>query len=209
MSRVVDSEQRRAMVSMGVWQVMAEHGLEGLSLRAVANAAGCTTGMVLHYFNDRRELLLHARMLMHDRMLARVTAIEAAATTPIEVLHNVLGQSLPLDEDRLAEARIWLGFLAAAMHDDQLAKEHATRNRAWQDRIASLIRAARPDLTIARARRVAQGLVALTDGMATLAIVDPTTFSGRRQRQLLDDALVNLVGTNLNRRQRHREPDSV
>jgi AcrR family transcriptional regulator len=192
-SRTVDGEQRRALVSAGVWQVMAEHGLEGLTLRAVAAAAGCTTGMVLHYFTDRRELLLHARRLMHDRMLARVTAVESTAATPVARLREVLGQSLPLDADRLAEARIWLGFLAAAMHDEPLATEHAMRNRAWQQRISALVATVRPDLTPARALRKAQSLVALTDGMATLAIVDPTSFAARRQRDLLDDALATLT----------------
>jgi TetR/AcrR family transcriptional repressor of bet genes len=195
-SRIVDSEQRRALVSAAVLQVLAERGLEGLSLRTVAGAAGCTTGMVLHYFTDRRELLLHARRLMHERMLGRVLAAQSSAPTPIAALREVLCQSLPLDAGRLAEARIWLGFLAAAMHDEQLAGEHAEHNRAWQDRLAAMVSAARPDLTPARARRKAQDLVALTDGMATLATVDPTSFSARRQRDLLDDALTDLSRPN-------------
>ena len=44
-----------------VWAVLAHQGLEKLTVRAVAAAARCTTGLVMHRFPNRRALLLHAR----------------------------------------------------------------------------------------------------------------------------------------------------
>ena len=193
MARVVDSEQRRAAVSAGVWRVMAEDGIEALSLRAVARAANCTTSMVLHYFADRRDLMLHARRLMHERMLARVAAAGSSSADPASVLRDVLAQSLPLDARRRDEARVWVGFLAAAMHDERLAEEHRRHNRAWQRRIAALVRAVRPAMPAARAAHAARRLVALTDGLATLASVAPDDWSPRRQRALLASAITDAI----------------
>src|SRR5689334_5462292 len=79
-------------LSRAVWDVLARQGLEKLTVRAVAAAAGCTTGLVMHRFPNRRALLRHARQLLHDTTRQRVEALEAAATSPRAALRAVLGQ---------------------------------------------------------------------------------------------------------------------
>ena len=64
MPRQVDHDERRQELSTAVWRVVSERGLDGLTLRSVAAAAGCTTGLVAHYFADKNALLTHARDVM-------------------------------------------------------------------------------------------------------------------------------------------------
>ncbi|WP_242454074.1 TetR/AcrR family transcriptional regulator [Bailinhaonella thermotolerans] len=180
--RIVDTEERRRRVSQAVWEVMDRAGFAGLTMRAVAEAAGCTTGMVTHYFAGKREMLAFARARMHERMDARVRARDGLA--------DVLEESLPLDAERRAETRVWLNFLVAALHDPDLAPDHVDRNRAWQDRIASLIAELNPALD---ASLEAQTLVSLTDGVATLAAADPGRFPPARQREILRHHLSRLL----------------
>ncbi|EWM10956.1 TetR/AcrR family transcriptional regulator [Kutzneria sp. 744] len=85
-------------LSQAVWDVLAQQGLEHLTIRAVAAAAGCTTGLVMHRFPNRRALLRHARELLHSRTLERVEALEAAAAGPREALRAVLAQGLATTE---------------------------------------------------------------------------------------------------------------
>ena len=44
-----------------VWAGLAHQGLEKLTVRAVAAATSCATGLVMHRCPNRRALLLHAR----------------------------------------------------------------------------------------------------------------------------------------------------
>ena len=88
-----------------------------------------------------------------------------------------------------------LGFLAAARHDERLAAERAQRDYArGRTENTDLVRAARPDSTPSQACRSSQRVVAFTDGMAALAVVDPTSYSAQRQRVLLNEALADMAG---------------
>src|SRR5205085_11411595 len=139
-------------LSRAVGDVLAGQGLERLTIRAVAAAAGCTTGLVMHRFPNRRSLLRHARQLLHETTKARVAALEAAAATPREALRAVLHQGLALDARRTAESAVWLGFLAAAFADEELIAVHRRNSRAWRTRVERLVAAAAPGWAPARVR---------------------------------------------------------
>jgi TetR/AcrR family transcriptional repressor of bet genes len=172
-------------LSHAVWDVLARQGLERLTIRAVAAAAGCTTGLVMHRFPNRRALLRHARELLHERTRARVERLEAGAATPREALRAVLSQGLALDAETTAESVVWTGFLAAAVADDDLVRLHRANNRAWRERITRLVSAA----GVGSAETVALALVSLVEGAAALASADPDAYPPRVQQDLLDAAL--------------------
>ncbi|MGH3177968.1 MAG: TetR/AcrR family transcriptional regulator, partial [Streptosporangiaceae bacterium] len=52
MPKVVDHAARRAELVDAAWRVIAEEGLEAATMRRIAEAAGCTTGRVTHYFDS-------------------------------------------------------------------------------------------------------------------------------------------------------------
>jgi len=188
--RQVDREAQGDRLSEAVWEVLAGEGIERLTLRAVAAAAGCTTGLVLHRFANRQALLLHARRLLHERVRARVEGLERDAATPADALRMILSQAMAMDEPMQAENRVWVGFLGAALGDDALLAAHRSANHAWQERIARLVKTISPDRDEAEALRVARSLIALTSGAATLAVADITSYDAPTQRSMLDDALV-------------------
>ncbi|MGC4193126.1 MAG: TetR family transcriptional regulator C-terminal domain-containing protein [Thermomicrobiales bacterium] len=187
--RQVDREAQGDRLSEAVWDVLAGPGLERLTLRAVAAAAGCTTGLVLHRFANRQALLLHARMLLHERVRGRVERMEREAATPADALRAILSQAMAMDEPMQAENRVWVGFLGAALGDDALLAAHRRANRAWQERIARLVASVRPELPDDEALRIARALIALTSGAATLAVADPDSYDAGTQQAMLDDAL--------------------
>ncbi|MEV6345819.1 TetR/AcrR family transcriptional regulator [Actinoplanes sp. NPDC051851] len=189
MSRAADKTAQAETLSRAVWTVLATRGLEHLTVRAVAAAAGCTTGLVMHRFPNRRALLLHARRLLHETTRARVEALESAAATPREALYAALRQGLGTDEQTRQEAIVWMGFLAAAIADDELIDEHRRNNRAWRDRIHRLVAAAAPTWTAARVATVALALIAMAEGAAALAAADPAAFPAEDQEQALSVTL--------------------
>ncbi|MBB2946078.1 AcrR family transcriptional regulator [Actinoplanes lutulentus] len=189
MSRTADRPAQGERLSQAVWSVLAEQGLERLTVRAVATAAGCTTGLVMHRFPNRRALLLHARELLHATTRARVEALEAAARGPREALRAVLHQGMALDEQTRQEAIVWMGFLAAAVSDDNLIEEHRRNNRSWRSRVERLITAAAPDWPPHRVATTALALITMTEGMAAYAAADPAAFPAADQEAMLDAAL--------------------
>ncbi|BCB85778.1 TetR family transcriptional regulator C-terminal domain-containing protein [Phytohabitans suffuscus] len=190
MARTADRPAQEALLSRAVWDVLAHQGLERLTIRAVAAAAGCTTGLVMHRFPNRHALLLHARRLLHERTRARVEALEAASATPREALRAVLRQSLSLDDELRTESTVWVGFLAAAVGDDELIAQHRANNQSWRQRITRLVAAAAPDWPADRAEAAAATLVALVEGAAALGSGDPDGYPPATQERMLDDTLV-------------------
>ncbi|MFD7509797.1 TetR/AcrR family transcriptional regulator [Streptomyces sp. NPDC059853] len=176
-------------LSRAVHDVLARQGLERLTIRAVATAAGCTTGLVMHRFPNRRALLLHARRTMHDNARARVEAIEAAAPDPRTALRDVLRNGLSLDGPTTDASVVWVGFLAASVTDPELTAEHRAHNASWRQRITRLVASAAPDWPAERVRTVAYALVAMVEGAAALATADPDTFTPAEQTGLLDATL--------------------
>ncbi|MBM7495122.1 AcrR family transcriptional regulator [Micromonospora luteifusca] len=177
-------------LSRAVWDVLAQQGLEKLTMRAVAAAAGCTTGLVMHRFPNRRALLLHARQLLHDTTRQRVEALEAAATSPRTALRAVLRQGMATDPETTNWSIVWLGFLAAAVADAELIGMHRRNNRAWRQRVERLVAAAATDWPVDQVGTVALGLIAMTEGVAALAAGDPAAYPADQQERMLDAALV-------------------
>lgn len=180
---------REAELSRAVWDVLANQGIERLTIRAVAAAAGCTTGLVMHRFPNRQALLRHARQLLHERTRERVEALEAEASSPRAALHAVLAQAMALDEETAAESIVWVGFLAAAVGDDELTTLHRTNNRAWRERITRLVSAVVPDWPEDRVATTAVALVAMVEGAAALASTDPAAYPPATQLAMLDATL--------------------
>ncbi|GAA4930852.1 TetR/AcrR family transcriptional regulator [Actinoplanes utahensis] len=189
MSRTADRSAQGETLSRAVWSVLAEQGLERLTVRAVAAAAGCTTGLVMHRFPNRRALLLHARHLLHQVTRERVEALESAAATPRAALRAVLQQSMAPDEATRQEAVVWTGFLAAAVADEELITEHRRNNRLWRERVERLTAAAAPDWAPDRVATTALALIAMTEGMGAYAAADPAAFPAADQERMLDATL--------------------
>jgi AcrR family transcriptional regulator len=188
-SRTADRPAQEAQLSRAVWEVLASQGVERLTIRAVAAAAGCTTGLVMHRFPNRRALLSHARQLLHERTRARVEALEADAASPKDALRAVLAQGLALNVETASESVVWLGFLAAAVGDEELITLHQANNRVWRERISRLVSAVMPDWPGERVATTAFALIAMTEGAAALAATDPAAYSPAAQLAMLDATL--------------------
>src|SRR3712207_9421302 len=129
MPRVVNHEERREEIAEAAWRVIEREGLAGADLREIAREAGYTTGVITHYFRDKRELMTFAFGLLVDRSTARMARASAEAG-----LMEALAQVLPLDEERRREATVWLALVSASLTDPQLAEGLRLRYQQARDR---------------------------------------------------------------------------
>jgi AcrR family transcriptional regulator len=195
MPKVVDHEQRRDELAAAVWRLAAREGLEAVTVRGVAEEAGCSTGALVHYFSDKEELLLFAFRTVADRVGRRLAASEERTSDPLELARATLAEGLPRDRERQEEVRVWFAFLGLALTRPALARAQRVTYRAWRDRVAEHLRSAqeagalRADVDCAT---VAAALVALVDGVAVQAMFEPRRFSAAHQLELLDARLAEL-----------------
>jgi AcrR family transcriptional regulator len=185
----VDREGQREHVTSLAARLVAQEGVAALTFRRVAEAAGSSTAIVSTYFTDKRDLLLSTFRAAASRTTVRFEAAINAGGS----LQDCLEAWLPLDEDRLTDWRVILGFWGVAVTDPELAAVqdgHVSRARA---RVEKLLRAGRgPDPT-AEPERLAQQILALTLGIALQAVFEPAASASLPQRALLTDGLARLT----------------
>jgi hypothetical protein len=73
-------------------------------------------GSLRHYFATQSELLCFAMQLVGDRARARIAALEPTADAR-HAAERLLHELVPLDDERRAEAEVWLAFTGQALVD--------------------------------------------------------------------------------------------
>lgn len=160
MPKTVDAAERRAEFIAASWNVIAEQGFDAVTMRSIAAAAGCTTGALTHYFTDRHALLVETLRAAHTAAAERMASVADAADSDFTRLRSVLLESLPLDDERLREWKVWLAFWGASMSEPALARENTRRYADWRHAVRDLLK---PLSTTADAD--AELLIALIDGL--------------------------------------------
>ncbi|MBI3786392.1 MAG: TetR family transcriptional regulator [Deltaproteobacteria bacterium] len=195
MPKIVDHDERREEVAGAVWRTIARRGIEGATVREIAAAAACSTGVVSHYFRDKDELLVFALRLAHQRAAQRMAA-PVAHQPPVKALRSVILEALPLDEERRIEWRIWISFWGHAVGHARLLAEHHKRNREWHHLVLSLLRAAQRERQLVLRLPIdssADALLALVDGIGVRATLEPETLPPRRQIEMVDSHLAAIA----------------
>ena len=168
---------------------MAAGGIDAVTFRDVAAAAGYSTAIVSHYFADKRELLIATYRTAGHRAADRIAKVVAA--DPADLL-GVLEALSPQDDDRRADWRVWAAFWGGALGDADLAAEQRASVRDARARVAAVLEVGgvRPGPA---SREAARSLLAVLQGMATQAIFDPEDWPPDRQHQLLVRAVAAVA----------------
>ena len=175
--------------------ITATGGLDQVSVREVASAAGVSIGTVQHYFATKDEMLVFAFRQVVERTRARVARIDAG-TGPRRALGAALRELLPLDQTRLAECRVYLAFAARAATSPALAAVQQETLSAIHADLQQVLTAA----TTARTRRTATDtvvearlLLAVVDGLMFDAVSAPGTLTPADLEAALDAYLDRLL----------------
>lgn len=109
---------------MALWQVIHEHGIDGVTLRAVARAADISVGRLQHYFDSKAELVLHGCRQMVAAAVDDHGPVEVPAG-PVAARHalvDLLCAPLPHDKGFRIGAAVWTSYLAKAASDPRIAE---------------------------------------------------------------------------------------
>ncbi|GAC1478651.1 MAG: TetR family transcriptional regulator C-terminal domain-containing protein [Pseudarthrobacter sp.] len=202
MPKIVDAEVRRAEIVDAVCRIVAVDGLERASLREVADEAGLAVGSVRHYFAGSDELLRFSFAAVVDRILGRLRkalpamlASEPGSDARRAAVLTLLGELLPLDEDRAVDACAWMAFKNAARIRPFLAAEADRSHREVAAVVGQVITALVSDdgdghhsLTVE-----AERLLATLDGLCLHALLQPAWMTAQMCHDVLDRHVRSLA----------------
>jgi AcrR family transcriptional regulator len=199
--KIVHAGARRREVVEAVWRIIAVDGLERASLREVADEAGLAVGSVRHYFAGSDELLAFSFATVIDSIVARLeSALPALQGQPADspegrgAVLTLLGELLPLDEQRAVEACVWMAFRNAARIRPYLVAEADRSHREVAAVIGRVITALVPGDVSDEALVVeAERLLATLDGLCMHALLQPGWMTARMCTDVLERHLDGLA----------------
>ncbi|AOT01961.1 TetR/AcrR family transcriptional regulator [Arthrobacter sp. U41] len=206
MPKFVDAAVRRQEVVEAVFRIVAADGLERASLREVADEAELAVGSVRHYFASSDDLLMHSFGVVVDRIVGRLSAADErlAEARPGTPEHHrgvltLLGEFLPLDEERAVDSCVWMAFKNAARTKPFLVPEADRSHRAVAAIVGRVVMelasAADPDGTDVDQQRLvieAERLLATLDGLSMHALLQPEWMTAQMCSDVLESHLAGL-----------------
>ena len=194
MPKVVDHESRRQLVADALLELVAIEGFGAITVRRVADRAGCSPGAVQHYFDSKRDLLLFALSVVVSRVSERLEAI-ANVSPVMEQIRQSIVDTLPFDDLRRTEALVWLAFVTQAAVDPEFAAVVESVDNEVRNSLSELIILARSrdEIESLLDPRIASDLlIATSDGIASRML---SGGGGLNKRQALDlvDAIMTVT----------------
>lgn len=198
MPRIVNHDARRQEIARAAWRVIRRDGLERASLRTIAKEAGCTTGVLTHYFRDKDQLMLFTLDGTMGDVVGRVTGALGlkVGRARFEAWADALADLLP--STRSDGWRAWFAFLGRAFNHSGLLAEQRHRYARYRavlvDQLRHFVaeRVIRADIDVDVA---ADHIMAMIDGLGIGTVVDPGRFTPAWRRRLLRDHLEGLLVT--------------
>jgi len=194
MPKIVDHDVQRVRFAEAAMSLIARHGLEGVTMRAVATEAGLSYGSLFHYFDSKDELLMHA--IRHSTSLQTRRANEYTSQhSGLKALEHLLCDDAIINESSRDSWMVWLTFLYKVALQESFADMHAELIDGWLARIRRLLEEAQLAGEIHDELDVgfeAMAVWAYSAGIGQLGLVHPELLSAQLQKQLISAYLDRL-----------------
>ena len=174
--------------------LIARHGLEGVTMRAVAAEAGLSYGSLFHYFESKDELLMHAVRQLMSSQTRRVNEY-SSQYSGLKALEHLLCDDAIINESSRDSWMVWLAFLYKAALQESFAEMHSELIDGWLARITRLLEDARNAGEIRQDVDVgfeAMAVWAYSAGIGQLGLLHPESLPARLQKQLISAYLDKL-----------------
>jgi len=192
MPKIVDVEERKKRIAEATWQVIVEKGMEGATVRNIAEQAGLSLGALRHYFSNQDELLAYAMDLVMENVGRRVEAVLTENLPLPELVLKVLLQVVPVEEQTLLEMEVWFAFITHLKHKKQKSAPFDALMDGMKKIVAELDRQnlLKEGLNI---DIETERLYAVLDGLAIHALFEPERLNRERVTKTLAYHLNSLL----------------
>lgn len=171
-------KDREERILDAVLSLLSQHGISGVSIRAVAREAGVALGLVNYYYDDKVSLIASALRHVEEQDVALVAP---DPSMPPEVRLRAALKRIVAPEFLTTEylsLRLQLWALAQA-HEDY-ARINAAAQKRYRAGLTALIRAARPEVSSRECAKRAADVDVIQNGMWLTALLGLDRASLRR-----------------------------
>lgn len=170
-------ERRRDDLIAAALQLVAEGGAQAATVRAIADRAGVTPGLIRHYFLTKEDLTRAAYQRLMEQMIADSSKVLTdAPLDPVARLAAVVVASVsPPVLDPVAVG-LWAGFLHDVRRDPAMRDVHSATYLGFRDMLQNLIAALPRAASADQLRRDAIACNAVIDGLWLEGSVLPEAF---------------------------------
>lgn len=171
-------ESRRAALIAATQSLVAEGGPEAATVRAIADRAGVTAGLIRHYFQSKEELLRAAYRALMDGMIDTGSdAAKSAGAGPEARLAAFIGATLRPPVMQTDSLVLWAGYMHMLRNDRDLLAVHESAYLAFRDTLEGLITSLPRQADAEQLRGEAIACNALLDGLWIEGSLLPDAFS--------------------------------
>lgn len=194
MPKIVDHDERRRSLIEATWRVIAREGIASATTRGIAREAGCSSGVLAHYFADKAELMASAMLAAHAEVHARLDPALAGLAS----VRQYMLECLPLDERRRFLAVVEVSFWGQAVGNPRLVDVYAHEVQGFRGKLRVRLTQARergelrPDVDV---EAVVHELHVLNDGLSSQAALSPHSASAEQQTAMVDAVLDRIRRT--------------
>ena len=191
MPKIVDHAQKHKEIAAATCRTIADVGLGATTIRVIARASNCTTGMITHYFPNKNSLLVAAAEYAMELQINRIKA--TARKNPHDIL-GILAASLPILKTDQMIMKVWMAVWAKSVNHPQLAEFHVEAHQKYLKSYQNLLIAS-GSYSPSTAAIAAGRLQIYINGLSIRAILEPKKWPRRRQIAEIDDYLNRLRST--------------
>lgn len=170
-------EVRRDAMIAAALDLIAEGGIAAATVRAIADKAGVTPGLIRHYFKAKEDLTRAAYQTLMERMTqASALVLDTAPAEPAARLAAFVAASLRPPVVDPAAMGLWAGFIHRAQSDREIRDIHRTTYLGYRDVLQALIAALPREADAARLRAEAIACNGVIDGLWLEGCALPEAF---------------------------------
>ena len=119
-TKPLDKKLNREDIIEAVANLIAEEGLETLTMRNIAKHVGCSVGTLPHYFEGKDDIVIAALNWSHERIFSRLAAIADSSAVHLDSLYPLLSASMPTNPVADIEWRVRLCLWDYAVTDKDM-----------------------------------------------------------------------------------------
>lgn len=186
---------RRLDLIEATMEVIAADGHVDASVERITAKAGVSRGLIRHYFNSKGELLAEVYRHIGEQLNNEVARVSASrppdGILQLSALVDVIFDP-PIFQLNVLSA--WYALRDAARTDDVLRKANREVYSWYKTHVRKLFHATAPKgKSKLEIDRIADGFVALTDGLWLELTIEPYAFRSSYAKQICRDYVVHAL----------------
>ena len=183
---------RRQQLIEATLAAVNEVGMHDASISQIARRAGVSNGIISHYFRDKNGLLEATMrdLISHlgDAVRQRLRPLQGSEARLR--LRAIAEGNFDESQTNSAAMKTWLAFWVSSMHSPQLKRLQRVNSRRLFSNLSAEFRRCLPK---AQARRAANGLAGMIDGLWLRSALSGDSFDRREALEITFEYIDQLL----------------